>query len=245
MAGPLKVPELGQALGRLTARPEPVPAGRWVALDDLRVELVNHLFELVGAARAFGADRAAAVASLNRAEWIAAWERVVTEATARLCKAIEARFAAAADEARLPAKRRAALALGEPDRRAIAGRLGGGALPFLQSLDRLEESVRAASAPGPRGEAFEPEWREALLGSARRLESAWLTLDAAATAEQGIWAPEIERVRAWRRPTRPLWIATGLALAVAAALGLILGGYLPVPAPLRDLAGAWWGSRLP
>jgi hypothetical protein len=217
-----------------------------VALDDLRVELVNHLFELAGAARAFAAtdDRAAAIASLSRAELLGAWDRVVTEATGRLAKAVEVRLAAAAQEARLPPKRQAALILGEADHRAIAGRLGGGALPFLQSLDRLEAAVHAPSPPGAPGEAAEPEWREALLGTARRLESAWLALDAATTAEQGVWAPEIERVRAWRRPTRPLWIVSGVALALALALGLMLGGYVPVPAALRDVAWAWW-SRLP
>jgi hypothetical protein len=242
----MKIPELGPALGRLTARPEPLQGRRWVALDDLRVELVNHVFELAGAARAFAAenDRAAAVASLSRAELLAAWERVVAEATGRLAKAAETRLAAAAQEARLPPKRRAVLTLGEADRRAIAGRLGGGALPFLQSLDRLEESVHAASAPGTRGDAAEPAWREALLGTARRLESAWLALEAAAGAEQGVWAPEIERVRAWRRPTRPLWLLTGTALAIAVASGLMLGGYIPVPAPLRDVAWVWW-SRFP
>lgn len=240
----MKVPELGPALGRLTARPEPPAPGRWVALDDLRVELVNHLFELAGAARAFAAadDRPAAVASLSRAELIAAWERIVTEATSRLAKAIETRLAAAAQESRLPAKRRAALVLGEADRRAIAARLGSGALPFLQSVDRLEESVRAASASGPRGEAAEPEWREALLGTARRLESAWLALDTAAWAEQDIWTPEIERVRTWRRPTRLLWILSGVVVGVAATLGLMLGGYIPMPAALHSLAWAWWSA---
>ncbi len=242
----MRVPELGPALGRLTAQPDRSASGRWVALDDLRIELANHLFELAGAARAFAAsgDRAAAAISLDRAAWLAAWEHAVSESTTRLGKAVEARLAAAAAEARLPVKRRGILVLGEADRRAIAGRLGGGALPFLQSLDRLEHAARAISATGARGDSAEPEWREALLGSARRLESAWLALDAAALAEQGIWTPEIERVRAWRRPTRLLWIVTGAALALAAALGLMLGGYLPVPAPLHDLAWAWW-SRLP
>ncbi|HEU4587764.1 MAG TPA: hypothetical protein VFS11_03905 [Gemmatimonadales bacterium] len=242
----MKVPELGPALGRLTARPEPPPPGSWVALDDLRVELVNRLFESAGVARAFAEadDRSAAVASLGRAELLAAWERIVAEATSRLAKAVEVRLGAAAAESRLPAKRRAALVLGEADRRAIAGRLGGGALPFLQSVERLEQAARAAAAPGPRGEAAEPEWREALLGTARRLESAWLALAAAARAEQEVWTPEIERVRAWRRPTRLLWIGSGVVVAAAVTLGLMLGGYIPVPAALHGLAWAWW-SVLP
>ncbi|HET7599595.1 MAG TPA: hypothetical protein VFK09_04860, partial [Gemmatimonadales bacterium] len=115
------VPELGPALGHLTAQPDAAPGGRWVRLDDLRLELVSRLFELAGTAREFAAsgDRAAAAAALGRATWLAEWERVVAEATARFVKAVEARLAAAAAEARLPRKRRALLALSEADRRAI------------------------------------------------------------------------------------------------------------------------------
>lgn len=245
-AGVLAVPELGPALGRLTALPERPAAGAWVSLDDLRLELVTRLFELAGAARAFGAgdDRTAAVASLNRAAWLGEWDRVVAEATARLTKAVDARLAAAATESRLPARQRAELPLTDADRRALAGRLGAGALPFLQSLDRLEAVVHAISSGGPRGVEAEPEWVEALLASARRLESAWLALAAAARAEQDLWAPEIERVRRWRRPSRALWIVSAALVALASLLGLMLGGYIPVPPPLRELAWAWW-THLP
>jgi hypothetical protein len=239
------VPELGPALGRLCDRPGHQEDGRWVRLDDLRLDLVTRVFELAGAAREFAAgdDRAAALASLNRAALLGAWEETVAEAAGRLAAAIEARLLAAADEARLPERRRRELPLNEADRRAVAARLGAGSLPFLHSLDALEQTVHVAMAPGERGSAVLCEWQDALLAAARRLESAWLGLETAARREQDIWLGEIERVRSWRRPTAPLWALTAAVLAIATYLGLVLGGYLPVPDLLRGLAEAWW-SRL-
>jgi hypothetical protein len=67
-----------------------------------------------------------------------------------------------------------------------------------------------------------------------------MALAAGARAEQDRWKAEIEGVRAWRRPTLILWLITAAFLAVATYLGLVLGGYLPVPPPLRRLAELWW-----
>lgn len=237
------VPELGPSLGRLCDRPgRHRRADGWVDLEDIRVGLATAVFELGGAAREFAAagDRAAAVTSLNRVALLGAWERAVGEAAGRLSRAIDVRLAAAADAARIPRRRRRSLPLTEADRRAIAARLGAGGLPFLQSLEALEATVPAASAPGARGEAALAEWQDALLAAARRLESAWLELEAAARREQEVWSPEIARVLGWRRPAWPLWLITAVVLAAAIYLGLGLGGYLAVPGPLRALAEWWW-----
>jgi hypothetical protein len=61
--------------------------------------------------------------------------------------------------------------------------------------------------------------------------------------EQQRWKDEIERVRSWRRPQWPLWTVTAVVILVLSYLGLLFGGYLPVPPPLRGLAEFWW-SRL-
>lgn len=238
------VPELGPALGQLCDRARP-PRGRWVRLDDIRLELATRVFELAGAARAFGGadDRPAAVSSLNRQAWLGEWERAVSHVTERIGRAVDARFDSAAREARLPKGRRAELLLADPDRYALSGRLGAGSLPFLHALDQLEQIVPRASAPGVRGESAVREWQEAILAAARRLESAWLALEVAAIQEESLWAPEIERVRAWHRPLWPLWAVTGVVLAVGTYLGLVFGGYLAVPGPLLPLAEAVW-SRL-
>ena len=84
------------------------------------------------------------------------------------------------------------------------------------------------------------EWQLALATTARRLESAWQALVEAAQAEQERWQAEIEQVRAWRRPRWPLWVVTILVFLGLTYLGLILGGYLVVPDPLREVAEFWW-----
>ncbi len=235
------VPELGPALGQLCDRARPVE-GRWVRLDDIRLELATRVFELAGAARAFAGadDRPAAVSSLNRQAWLVEWERAVSEATERIARAVNARFDSAAREARVPKGRRAELLLVDSDRHAISGRLGAGSLPFIRALDLLEQVVPRASAPGARGESAVREWQEAILAAARRLESAWLALEAAAIREESLWFPEIERVRTWRRPSWPLWTVTAVLLAAATYLGLVFGGYLPVLGPLLPVAEAVW-----
>jgi len=235
------VPELGPALGRLCNRAEPA-GGRWVTLDDIRLELATRIFELAGAARAFASadDRPAAVSSLNRQAWFSEWERAVSASTERIVQAVNLRFDSAGLEARLRTRRRKELLLAEPDRPAISGRLGAGSLPFLIALDELEQVVPGASAPGARGEAAVLEWQDRILSTARRLESAWLALESAARREETLWSPEISRVRSWRRPTWPVWLVTGVVLGLATYLGLVLGGYLLVPAPLLPLAQEVW-----
>jgi hypothetical protein len=211
-----------------------------VPLDDLRLALVTTVFEHAAAAREFGDDAAAAASALNRATWLGAWENVVAAVAARLSEQVEHELQAAAAESRLPSRLRADLTLTENDRRAIAGRLGAGSLPFLRSLDALERTVPAVSASTSRGAAAVDEWREALLGVARRLESAWLALEEAALRERAVWAPAVEKARAWRRSTWPLWVATAIVMLVAGYVGLVFGGYLPASGPVGELARAWW-----
>lgn len=239
IAAPL-VPELGPALGELVA-----PAGLagyahgWVALDDVRLGLVSTLFDLAGAARGFelAGDSASAVASLGRAAWLGAWETALDATAARIAEAIDARFANAASEARLPARRRTALAVTAEERRALEARLGADAAGLVAALDALEEAGNAVTARGDGGLAA---WREALLAAARRIETAWAGLERAAQAEEARWRGAIEGVRRWRRPVWPLWLFSVLLVGGAAYVGLVLGGYLPVPAPLADFARWVW-----
>ncbi|HEX7335705.1 MAG TPA: hypothetical protein VF252_00745 [Gemmatimonadales bacterium] len=238
------VPELGPSLGRLADPPggtlDRGPLD--LVLDDIRLDLVTRLFETAGAARSFAAtgDRQGAIASLSRVAWLALWERAVAAAADRLADIVNARLADAARESRLPPQRLGKLRLSPDDVRAIASRLGSGGAGFVGALDALEQTVPGAAASGSRGRAGQEEWQRSLATAARRLESAWLALVASSRVEQERWKREIERVRAWRRPTGPLWAATALVFAVLTYLGLVLGGYLPVPPPLRGLAEFWW-----
>jgi hypothetical protein len=235
------IPELGASLGRLAAPPAAEPAGATralVAVEDLRIELVTRLFELVGAARAFadGGDRAGAVQSLARPAWIRLWDETVARVAARLAEAVNARLHAAAAESRLPERRLRRVLLGEEETRAVAARLGAAGAPLVASLDALERTAPAVA----RNADAEPAWREALLTASRRLESAWLDLERLLAEESDYWLAETARVRAWRRPLWPMALVTALVLVVAGWLGLVLGGYLPVPVWLQGLADWWW-----
>jgi hypothetical protein len=160
-----------------------------------------------------------------------------------LAEIVNARLGEAAIESRLPARQLEGFRLKAEDVRAIASRLGSGGAAFVGALDALEQTIHGAAASGTRGAAGQEDWQRALAGAARRLESAWMSLAAGARVEQDRWKAEIDRVRAWRRPTLVLWLITAAVLAVATYFGLVLGGYLPVLPPLRPLAELWW-SRL-
>jgi hypothetical protein len=242
---PLVVPELGPSLGRLVAPPPPMPGmpGHWIALDDLRVALVSQLFELAGDARrwAHEGDRELALATLNGAAWDAAWGRAVESIAERATVALSDRLLAAAREARLPARHARLLALDPAEIRAFASRLDSGGADLRQSLaalDRLAPAARSERAP----QAAVLEWQAALATSARRLEAAWLALEEALLQEWREWEAEIEEVRAWRRPLWPLVAAGALLFGAAAYCGLVLGGYLPVPAPLTALVDSIWAA---
>jgi hypothetical protein len=241
------VPELGPSLGRLGDPPgvpsDPGPLG--LTLEDIRLDLVTRLFDVAGAARSFMAtgDRQSAIASLGRVAWLGLWEQAVAAAAQRVADAVNSRLHAAAAESLLPPARLPQFLLGPDDVRAIEARLGSGGASFVSALDALEHTVPAAAASGARGRLGQEEWQVALAATARRMESAWLALTDAAREEQSRWQGEITRVRSWRRPRWPLWVITLVVVLVLGYLGLVLGGYLPVPPPLRGLAELWW-SRL-
>jgi hypothetical protein len=241
------VPELGPSLGRLSDPPA-IPSERGalgVIFEDIRLDLVSSIFDVAGAARSFMAagDRQGAVASLGRVAWLERWERAVAAAAQRLADVVNERLRDAAAESRLPPSRLAPFLLTSEDVRAIGSRLGSGGASFVSALDALEQTVPAAAASGSRGRLGQEEWQLALATTARRLESAWLALTEAAKTEQERWRGEIERVRSWRRPRWPLWAITLFVLLALSYLGLVLGGYLPVPTPLQGMAEFWW-SRL-
>ena len=243
MTGPveaaiLTVPELGPSLGRLVAPAGDGGAGPLGArLDDIRLRLVTNVFELAGAARSFAAagDAESAVGSLNRLALLALFEKAVGASAERIGATVNAQLESAAAESRYAAKRARKLALAPEDIRAVAARLGAGGAGFVAALDALEQAARATGR--------RREWQEALLLAARRLESAWLAVEESAEREQRHWHADVVRVRTWRRPVWPLWLLTGLVLGAAGYLGLLVGGYLPVPPALEGVTN-WWWARL-
>ncbi len=183
------------------------------------------------------------MASLGRVAWLRLWERAVDAVAARIGEAANRRLREAAAESRYPQRRLRRLLLTPGDVRAIAARLGSGGAPFVAALDALEQTVHAASGaqaalPGGRTSGG---LRSKLppAGSSRRGRR----MAATAGVEEQLWRQEAESLRAWRRPVWPVWLITVVVAAAAAYVGLVVGGYLPVPATLQPLTDFWW-SRL-
>ena len=239
---PLRVPELAPSLGRVI-----VPRrlfDPWVPLDDIREELATRVLELGGDGRATAAreaegnqDRGRILEVTGRRSWAAAWEHAVRRAGARVADALDAEITRTARQVRLARRRLRRHLLTSAEKRAIAARLGAGGATFVAALDALEAAGgRVADASVLEKDAH-VEWQEALRTVARRLEAAWLALEAEVDEERARWTPEIDALAAWRPSPWPIFVIwTPLAMLLI-WLGLILGGYLPAPAWLAAQLG--------
>jgi hypothetical protein len=162
----------------------------------------------------------------ERAGWLAVWERAVASAERTISGEIEARLREAARASRYPARRlRDELATAE-DRQLFAARLSAAGIGYEDAVARLEE------APGVMDEQLRRVCGE--------LEAGWERLVTTAGEELARWDLRAARIRTWRRPWTPLAIGSGILLAIATWLGLVLGGYLDSPTWLRPLADWVW-----
>jgi hypothetical protein len=240
----LEIPELGPWLGRipLPAGSTSTPASRF-PLDAVRVELATAMFELAADARSWGSagDRQAAVQELGRAGWIAAWESAVQSAAHLVASAIDARIRDAGQESRIPARKLNRVILSDPEKRALAARLGRGGFALAEALEPVEREGRRLRETGVLDRDANDRWRQALTGAARQLETAWLTLEEAANEEWHRWSPLVESVRAWRRPQWILWTVSAVVFGTLVYAGLVVGGYLQGPGFLEAFADWWWG----
>lgn len=233
---PLRVPELAPSLGRLL-----VPrrlAEPWIPLEDIREELATRVMELGGEARAAALreDRERVLEAVSRRAWLGAWERAARRVAERLTQAVDGRIERAAYRVRMPRPGWRRRLLSGAEKRAIAARLAAGGEQFVAALDALEAAAARAREASVLDKAAHADWQEALRAVARRLEAAWLALEAVVAEEQRRWAQEIAAVERWRPSLWPVfvwWAPVALALVW---LGLVLGGYLPAP--------AWLAARL-
>lgn len=230
------IPELGPSLGRLVVPrrlEEP-----WVPLDDVREGLASDVVRLAGEARraAAATGAAAAVAFLGSTRWREAWERAVRRAGGRVAGGLDAEIERVAHRVRMPTRKWRRRLLTGPERRAVAVRLALGGQPFSAALAALDDAGQSlAATDGAHADRLR-DWQDALRLAARRLEAAWLALEAAALDERHRWAPEIAAVAAWRPALWPVLIWWLPLAALLVWLGLVLGGYLPAP--------AWLATRL-
>ena len=234
----VNLPELGPSLGRVAS--PALDADRssrlWVKIRDVRLTLAGTLFEAARVARhALDAgDPQAAASRLGRESWSSAWAQAVSAAGHHVVDHINRRLAEAAAEARMPERRAGGVGVTKAEVHALTARLAGGAAQLVTALDELEVASKAIETGALAA------WRDTVLKVARRLEAAWIGLEARVVEELERWEEEVERVRAWRRPRWPLWTITLAALALATYLGLLLGGYLRVPDQLRPAVEWWW-----
>ena len=230
---PLRVPELGPALGRLilpsgvpvSSPPAPLPY-----LAEIRLDLVTALFQLGGAARQ-ELDRgniAGAVQRLAPEAWRHLWDAGAARAAAVVRTRIDADLVRAAEASGFPLRRLQRLAVTDGEAESIELRLAACAAPLMVAL---EEVVRTRTAGG---------WPDAVTRAAQVLEVSWLELESKAAAEEAAWRPEAARIGGWKPARWPRWVTAGVLIAAATYAGLVLGGYLPVPGILRPAAQLWW-----
>jgi len=154
-----------------------------------------------------------------------------------VAEALDAEIARTARQVRMPRRRMRRHLLSNGEKRAIVARLGTGGGTFVAALDDLEAAAaRAGDASVLEKDAHEL-WQEALRTVARRLEAAWLALEAEVDAERERWTPEIDALAAWRPSLWPViigWLPLGVLLLW---LGLIFSGYVPAPAWLAAQLG--------
>lgn len=234
---PLRVPELASPLGRLIVPRRLEPP--WVPLDDAREELASKVIELAGAGRdaAQRDDRDGVLGATAASVWRAAWEHAVRRVAERLAQSLDAEIEWTAQRVRMSRRRRRRLLVSPAEQRAIAARLAAGGEGFAAALREMEAASAAVREANVLNRDAHAEWQEALRTAARRLEAAWLALEAAVQEERERWARELATIAQWRPPLWPVF-AWWIPIAAAAVwFGLVLGGFLPAPAWLAAQLG--------
>ncbi len=225
----LRVPELGPSLGKLVTGTGRVPGG--VDLDDLRMQLTSRIIEAAGEARRLidANEAGAALESVGRGVWQAAWEEAAASVANRVVTRIDAHLTAEARAVRMPRRRLRRFGFGEDERGLLAKRLGTRGAPLVSALDALEIGAVKLMAPAGGGRIAEHDWQDALKLASRRLEAAWLAMEDAVEHEVSHWRNVGNEIARWRRAHWPV-VLIGVSLTAAAAwLGLVLGGYIESP----------------
>lgn len=226
---PVRVPELGSYLGKVITGTGRDAGG--LVLDGIRYRLATRVIDAAGESRRLAArdERHAAVAALSRAVWLEAWEEAVTTAADVLADSLADRITEEADVVRMPRRVRRRVLPDDDDRQSIAARLGVAGASLVPALDALETAAEAAVGATALERAAMDAWRDALRTAARRLDEAWIALEAAIDTECARWESRIRGVARWRKSLWPVVLTAAAALAAAVWLGLVLGGYVRAP----------------
>ena len=225
------IAEIGPFLGHL-ASPD-APGSRDAELEPVRLQLLSALFERAGASRhRFAAgDVDAGRAALSREAWLGIWEEAVDGTAAALLSGIERRLREAAAVSRIGSRKVAALLPGAEDRRILAARLASAGMGLEDATLELART--------------DHDWEESVRRTAGELTGAWDQMLLLARQERSFWDRRVADVKAWKRPWRPLVLLTAALLLIAGWLGLVLGGFLPVPGFLRPVTDWYWSLPWP
>lgn len=238
---PLRVPELGPYLGKVVSGTNRAPGG--LRLDEVRLRLATRIFQRAGEARRLASRdvRDAAVAAIGRTAWLEAWEEAVSGVAAKLAVRITEQIDAEARAARVPARRRKRLLPGPAELHALGARIGSAGAVLVAALDDVERHGAAAIGATGLDPGKVSAWQASLRTAGRRLEAAWLALEDAVESEAGRWREVADEVARWRAPLWPVLSAGAVAMALAAWLGLVMGGFLNAPPWLVEV----WRSVFP
>lgn len=232
---PIRVPELGPSLGKVLTGTGREPADP--VTERARIALVGRLLEASGEARRLAADgeRDGAIAALALEVWLDAWEQTVGGIARTLVERVNAGLAANARAVRMPRRLRRKVLLDAAEERGLRGRLGASGAGLVAALDVLHsQGDRLRNAAVTDRQTLD-DWQQAILISARRLEAAWLALEDQLDQEERQWEQVAASIARWRRPLWPIAVVGAPALAAAAWLGLVLGGYAAAPDWLRSV----------
>jgi hypothetical protein len=192
--------------------------------------------EAAGSARR-DAAQARALTHLDRDAWNGAWEETVRLAADRVASALDRELIITARRVRMPRRRQPALALTVAERRALTARFAAGADGFEEALSTVERTTSALREAWPGSPDARTEWQDGQLMAARRLEAAWLALEASVARERTRWTPELQALLSWRPPLWPVFAVWAPLAVLAIWLALMIGGYLPAPAWLAERLG--------
>jgi hypothetical protein len=223
---PLRVPELAPSLGRIIVPRRQQPP--WVPLDDIREELATRVLEL-GAEGRTAEARASVLETTGRSAWAAAWDHAVRRVASRVAEVLDAEITRTARSVRLPRRKLRHHLLTNAEKRAVVARLGTGGGTFIAALDDLDAAATRVAEASVLEKDVLAAWQDALRTVARRLEAAWLALEAEVEEERRRWVPEIAGLAAWRPRLWPIFVIWLPLAIVLGWLGLVLGGYLPAP----------------
>ena len=222
------LPEIGPLLGGMVT-PAPEHFTGVPGLDEARLELVSTMLSHAGLARERRAqgDTAGSAAAIEGRTWLEAWRTAAGAAAERVLEEVTARLGEAAAVSRMPKRRLARELPGEEDRHVLRAR-----------LDATGMGLEAAAA-NLQGPALRIDHLRRVAGE---LELAWAALCRVVRVELETWDGRVARVRAWRRPWTGFAVGSAIAVALATWLGLVLGGFVPVPDWLRPFAEWAWNT---